>query len=84
MQVKKIKARELRENGVVVHIGNETHEVEGIVEEPNGEMVEYKFIVEGVDDSVSASNMVQAMHCGYFYEKYTANWRKLKCQKDTL
>lgn len=80
MQVKKITAREIRENGIVVHTGSKTYEVVGIVEEPNGKFVECKFIVEGVDGYISAENMVQHIHCGYFHEKYSSTWRNLKCQ----
>lgn len=64
------------ENGVVVQVGSNTFSFEGLVEEPNGEMVEYTFTVEGVEDRIDAINTVDTRYCGYFMRHSVRNIRE--------
>ncbi len=64
------------ENGVLVQVGENTFSFEGLVEELNGEKVQYTFTVEGVADDIDAINVVDTHYCGYF-DRYSArNIRK--------
>ena len=73
MQTKHFKVRESAvENGVYVQAGSNTFSFEGLVEELNGEKVQYTFTVEGVADDIDAINVVDTYYCGYF-DKYSAN-----------
>jgi hypothetical protein len=77
MKTKHFKVRESAvENGVVVRAGNNTFSFEGMVEEPNGEKVQYTFTVEGVEDRFDAVNVVDSYYCGYFDRLSARNIRK--------
>jgi hypothetical protein len=77
MKTKHFKVRESAvENGVVVRAGSNTFSFDGMVEEPNGEKVEYTFTVEGVEDRVDAINTVDSYYCGYFVRYSARNMRK--------
>jgi hypothetical protein len=77
MKTKHFKVRESAvENGVMVQAGSNTFSFEGMVEEPNGEKVEYTFTVEGVADRVDAINTVDSYYCGYFAKSSARNIQK--------
>ena len=67
------------ENGVYVQAGKNTFSFDGLVEEPNGEKVQYTFTVEGVADDIDAINVVDTRYCGYF-DKYSA--RNIRREKN--
>jgi hypothetical protein len=74
MKTKHIKAHQIDgENGIYVQTGENTFSFEGIVEEPNGEKVQYTFTVEGVKDRFDAICMVDFFYCGYFDRKSVRN-----------
>ena len=77
MKTKQFKVRQSKaENGIYVQTGENTFSFEGIVEEPNGEKVQYTFTVEGVADSLDAINTVDSYYCGYFMKHSARNIRK--------
>lgn len=77
MPTKHIKAYEVNgENGIYVRIGENTFSFEGLVEEPNGEKVQYTFTVEGVATEYDAVRMVDYCYCGHFVKYSDRNIRK--------
>ena len=64
------------ENGVLVQHGTNSFSFEGLVEEPNGEKVQYTFTVESVKDHLDAVNVVDSYYCGYFDRHSARNIRK--------
>lgn len=81
MEIKRIKARNIDgENGIFVNAGNLKVSFNGVVEEPSGEKKEYAFVVEGVEDSISAVRMADYYYCGYLDTKSVKNieWEELK------
>lgn len=65
------------ENGVYVRPGENTFSFEGTVEEPNGEMAQYTFTVEGVETQFDAIRLVDSYYCGYYIPHSAKNIRKI-------